>query len=55
MVEKVTGSIFTRYEKSARSQQGMAIWRDEAFLYYHGGSCDGKGIFAYDQSDNKTQ
>ena len=40
MVEKVTGSIFTRYEKSARSQQGMAIWRDEAFLYYHGGSCD---------------
>ena len=33
MVEKVTGSIFTRYEKSARSQQGMAIWRDEA-------SCD---------------
>ena len=33
MVEKVTGSIFTRYEKSARSQQGMAIWRDEAFLY----------------------
>lgn len=31
MVEKVTGSIFTRYEKSARSQQGMAIWRDEAF------------------------
>ena len=27
MVEKVTGSIFTRYEKSARSQQGMAIWK----------------------------
>ena len=32
--------VFARFEKSAKSQQGMAIYGDEAFLYYHGGSCD---------------
>ena len=31
MVEKVTGSIFTRYEKSARSQQGMAFGETKHF------------------------
>jgi len=34
------GEKFASFEKSARSQQGMAIWKDRAFLFYHGGSCD---------------
>lgn len=34
------GEAFAHYKKTGRSQQGMAIWKDQAFLFYHGGACD---------------
>ena len=33
-------SLYLSYTKSASSQQGMALYGDYAFLFYHGGSCD---------------
>lgn len=38
--QSLKGALFARFEKSQRSQQGMAIWGDYAFLLYHGGHCD---------------
>ncbi len=34
------GELFAEFQKSARSQQGMAIYGNYGFLFYHGASCD---------------
>ena len=34
------GDLFAEFKKSARSLQGMAIYGNYAFLFYHGASCD---------------